>query len=136
MDGIVIEADGSAYRKTFTEPILDSLQKTVGGYLESVSFQCEPGGNDFIMLVDEEGLIKQLPINLLATMLSSFCGEGNIIVGPAILLKIYYTRDGECLFVGIPKKELEDILSYLRKASVLFGDMYVPQEGENSKCYS
>lgn len=43
-------------------PDLKSAQQAVGGYIERVSL---PNGN--FLLVDEEGLLKQLPINVEAT---------------------------------------------------------------------
>jgi hypothetical protein len=59
-----------------TAPTLKEAQGVVGGYVERVFLQ-----NGDQMLVDEEGLLKQLPVNAQATVLS-----GQLIVGNALVL--------------------------------------------------
>lgn len=54
----------------------EELYEAIGGYIEIVRL-----GED-ILIVDEEGLCKQLPINPIATELA-----GHLIVGPAVLCK-------------------------------------------------
>jgi len=61
------------------QPTLQEAQKIVGGLVEMVHSPSEP---DWQILVNEEGLIDDLPFNKEATEL---CGTG--IVGPAIVLK-------------------------------------------------
>jgi hypothetical protein len=60
-------------------PTLEQAQKLVGGYVEMVR---SPTQRDWQVLVNEEGLLLNLPFNEEATEL---CGTG--IVGPAIILK-------------------------------------------------
>ena len=60
-------------------PSLEEAQKIVGGYVEMVR---SPTHRDWQILVNEEGLLLDLPFNAEATDL---CGTG--IVGPAIVLK-------------------------------------------------
>lgn len=57
---------------------LENLQKTVEGYIECVEFE------DFVILCNEEGKIKGLPLNLRL-------GEFTSIVGTIIVIG----RDGE-----------------------------------------
>lgn len=59
------------------KPTLKEAQKIVGGYVEMVSLS-----NGDQLLVDEDGLSKNLPINPDATAL-----VGGLIVGPALLLR-------------------------------------------------
>ena len=61
------------------QPTLQEAQKIVGGLVEMVHSPSEP---DWQILVNEEGLLDDLPFNKEATEL---CGTG--IVGPAIVLK-------------------------------------------------
>lgn len=61
------------------QPTLQEAQKIVGGLVEMVHSPSEP---DWQILVNEEGLLRDLPFNKEATEL---CGTG--IVGPAIVLK-------------------------------------------------
>jgi hypothetical protein len=60
-------------------PTLQEAQEIVGGYVEMVR---SPTQRDWQVLVNEEGLLLNLPFNSEATEL---CGTG--IVGPAIVLK-------------------------------------------------
>jgi hypothetical protein len=59
------------------QPTLEEAQKIVGGLVEMVHSPSEP---DWQILVNEEGLLRDLPFNKEATEL---CGTG--IVGPAIV---------------------------------------------------
>ena len=61
------------------QPTLQEAQKIVGGLVEMVSSPKQP---DWQILVNEEGLLRDLPFNEKATEL---CGTG--IVGHAIILK-------------------------------------------------
>lgn len=62
-------------------PTLDWLQKQVGGYIE-VAAVCLHG--KLRMVVNEEGLLQELPLNATATDL--YRGTSNI-VGTAVVLK-------------------------------------------------
>jgi len=61
------------------QPTLEEAQAIVGGLVELVR---SPENPDWQILVNEEGLLENLPFNEEATKL---CGTG--IVGPAIILK-------------------------------------------------
>ena len=61
------------------EPTLAEAQKLIGGYVEMI-FPSD--GSQ--LLVDEEGMLKELLVNEEATKIA---GEGHVIVGPAIHLK-------------------------------------------------
>lgn len=61
------------------QPTLEEAQGIVGGYVELVRSPTRP---EWQILVNEEGLLKDLPFNEEATEL---CGTG--IVGNAIILK-------------------------------------------------
>lgn len=60
-------------------PTLEEAQEIVGGYVQVVR---SPAHRDWQVLVNEEGLLLNLPFNSEATEL---CQTG--IVGPAIVLK-------------------------------------------------
>jgi len=72
------------------EPDLESAQKFVGGYVEGITF---PNGD--YLIINEEGKLKNLPVNVEATKLwrSTFTkdkylfGYDDFVVGPAILIK-------------------------------------------------
>lgn len=60
-------------------PTLEAAQQIVGGYLELVKI---PGRADIQIFVDEDGLMKKLPLNEEASALA-----GQPIVGPALVLE-------------------------------------------------
>jgi hypothetical protein len=60
-------------------PGLEVLQQAVGGYIEGV--RLNPACGFTLMYANEEGLLKQLPLNPLATILA-----GHPIVGDVVLL--------------------------------------------------
>jgi hypothetical protein len=59
------------------EPTLEQAQSLVGGYVEKITL---PNGD--ALLINEEGLLKKLELNITATDLAGFP-----IVGEAILIK-------------------------------------------------
>ena len=61
------------------DPSLSDAQKFVGGYVEVVQV------NDGILIVDEEGKLKDKPVNEVASkMYADKYGDEDIIVGDAI----------------------------------------------------
>lgn len=64
MKGIVITTDNKVEVQTFGEPLYQTIGKAVGGYIEVVHPKGLP--EPFIMIVNEEGLLQQLPPNLSA----------------------------------------------------------------------
>jgi hypothetical protein len=72
-----IKADGSIEQMNPSNGIdfsLKELQEAVGGYIEMVYL---PNG---IMVVNEEGLLKGLPLNQLASQLAGQPIVGNVLV--------------------------------------------------------
>ena len=62
---------------------LEEVWDLIGGYVQVVPLH---GGN--IMLVDEDGYMKQLPVNIEATAwVMRHCDYPNLIVGTALLCK-------------------------------------------------
>ena len=72
------------------EPTLKAAQDFVGGYVEGITL---PNGD--YLLVNEEGKLKDLPLNPEATALwkatfdndNYITGRNDFVVGPAILIK-------------------------------------------------
>ena len=72
------------------DPTLKEAQEFVGGYVEGITFP-----NGVYLIVNEEGKLRNLPLNVEATNLlrSTFTkdkymiGYDDFVVGPAILIK-------------------------------------------------
>ena len=80
---LVLRTSGAVEVKQFNAPELPLkwLQEQVGGYIEIVRGSILPG--DAYMIVNEDGLYKELPLNRLASWLYS---AGNVgIVGDVVV---------------------------------------------------
>ena len=74
----LIGTDGEVKKITCVgKPVLKQLQKLVGGFIEVVRV---PGAS-MILVVNEEGLLHQMPLNEKASALAQ-----QPIVGPALLM--------------------------------------------------
>ena len=78
---IRIDITGEATDVPYVEPSsawLKALQEAVGGYIEVTGVLGQP---ELCLVVDEDGLLKELDENLQASLLA-----GQRIVGPAVVL--------------------------------------------------
>lgn len=105
---IVIPANnGLPTERTIEGDLLKATQDIIGGWVEQVRIQpvmAEYFGvdrNQFVMLVDEEGLYKPLRRNPVAELLYHPLGE---IRGDAILLGLGYDDEGELDWVSLPRE--------------------------------
>lgn len=64
MKGLAINTENQMQFKDFGEPLLDNLQKEVGGCIEVVHPKYLPEG--LCMVIDDEGLLKGYAINSIA----------------------------------------------------------------------
>lgn len=104
--GVVDNADGSLFDSC--ETFNAYVHKTLNCDLyETVTIQLH-SGDRYIMLVDEIGLLKDKPINLVAWYLYSRFNPQAPIVGDALICKLCYEDFGE----GFPEHDfccLDDI---------------------------
>ena len=110
--GVVVTTDGRAYVKEFGYPLHRSCEDTLGGWIETV----RPRGLDrpYMMLVNEEGLLHDLPFNVVGSFLYQTHIHGSPIAGNIILMKDGY-RDGERDIVGLEEDEAEKLLDMVLK---------------------
>lgn len=72
--------------KNGTDFTLEELQAAVGGFIEIVKLR----NSDLILVIDEEGKCKNLPVNYFATKVARWAGaimERDCICGDALLCK-------------------------------------------------
>jgi hypothetical protein len=110
--GVVVTTDDRAYVKEFGYPLHHSCESTLGGWIETV----RPRGLDrpYMMLVNEEGLLHDLPFNVVGSFLYQTHIHGQPIAGNIILMKDGY-RDGERDIVGLEEDEAEKLLGMVLK---------------------
>lgn len=110
--GVVVTTDGRAYVKEFGYPLHRSCEDTLGGWIETV----RPRGLDrpFMMLVNEEGLLHDLPFNVVGSFFYQTHIHGQPIAGNIILMAEGY-RNGERDIVGLEEDEAEKLLDMVLK---------------------
>ena len=77
MKGLVITTDSLMRTEEYTTPLHESIGKTVGGWIEVVHPKLLPA--PYCMIVNEEGLLLGLPVNLLGSILYESFRHGNQI---------------------------------------------------------
>ena len=85
MKGRILYVDGREefiVPKNGTDFSLEDLQIIVGGYIEIV-----PLGDERIMVVNEEGKIHRLPLNVRATCIVNGAGIADTIVGNVLICR-------------------------------------------------
>lgn len=80
---------------------LHALQTAVGGYIEVVRIS-----EDATLIVDEEGLLKALNQNALASLVAR-----QQIVGAAVIVGLTVDGDGERVFCDCPERYVTNLLA-------------------------
>ncbi len=106
MKGVVITADFDVSIREFSSPLYISVGATVDGYIEHVN----PMGlkSPLCMIVNEEGLLRRLPLNPIASSLYGMEIHGQPIVGTAVIMKNGFTSEGPDI-VGLSDEEAEQL---------------------------
>lgn len=104
MVGLFVTTDNEMSTVEYDAPHYDVIQKAVGGWYERV----HPMGLErpYCMMVNEEGLLRNLPVNRLGSELYGTPKHGQPIVGNAIFLKDGY-HGGEPDVVGMTEDEAQ-----------------------------
>ena len=101
---MVIDVDGISELHLNDDNLLDAIHDVLlGGYFEIVRCINLPKG--VLMLVDDCGVLKNLPINLLASRL-----YGDLISGTAIIMREYTNADGEPDITGLNSYDFNRVL--------------------------
>lgn len=93
-------------------PLYNQIRKAVDGHFENVYPRRLPPG--YVMIVNEEGRLINLPENPIASYLYQTDIHGEPIVGNVIILKLGI-YDGECDVVGMTDADVAKIKEILSK---------------------
>lgn len=106
MYALVVSANNEIRRIEYDAPHYDILREAVGGYYEHV----HPIGlnRPYSMMVNEEGLMLNLPMNLLGSVLYGTMLHGQPIVGDIVFVKDGY-HDGEPDVIGMEADEVQEM---------------------------
>ena len=102
MKGLIITTRNTMRIADFDRPAYKSVGKAVDGYIEIV----HPRRLEFpyCMIVNEEGLLRGLPLNPYGSYLYGIEAHGNPIVGDIVILKEDFVN-GEPDLVGLSDEE-------------------------------
>lgn len=104
MYALVVNTKNEIRRVEYDPPHYDVLREAVGGWYEHV----HPIGlnRPYSMMVNEEGLLLDLPTNLLGSILYGTPIHGQYICGDIVFVKDGY-HDGEPDVVGMDNNEAQ-----------------------------
>ena len=121
MKGIVISTENQLTVRDFGAPLYKTIGEAVDGWIEIV----RPGGlkSPYVMVVNEEGLIKELPINIAGSILYGTPAHGSPIVGNIVIMKEGWTAEGKDL-LGLSDEEVvtltNELVSLFQRAGKSF----------------
>lgn len=101
------------------QPLYVSVRAEIGGRMEHV----RPRGLDapYCMIVDEEGLLKNLPLNAVGSILYGTAEHNCPIVGDILIMQDGF-RDGERDIVGLNDQEASAFKKVLEMLKELTGN--------------
>ncbi len=114
MTGIIVKTNGVMYAKNFDDklPLYKTVGETVGGYIEIVHPKRLEA--PFVMIVNEEGPLRGLPLNSVGSVLYETDIHGSPIVGDVVIMKEGYTNKGPDI-IGLSDEEVYKVMDLIPK---------------------
>ncbi len=106
MKGIVINTDNTVEVRDFGEPLYKTVGEAVGGCIEII----HPMGlaKPLVMIINDEGLLRELPMNMVGSLLYGTHTHGHPIAGNIVIMKTGCTCDGPDI-VGLTDEEIAQL---------------------------
>lgn len=124
MKGVVVTTDYEVRVEDFNDPLYKTVGAAVGGYIEHV--RPMRLARPFCMIVNEEGLLLDLPLNHIGSFYYGTDKHGAPIVGNIVIMKDGYRDDGPDI-VGLDDSEVEQVKHTI---STLISTMNLQSKGE------
>ena len=118
MKALKITSDCIVTEIDIKEPLHKTIREELGGYLETVRPRRVPF--PLTMIVDEEGLLKDLPLNPIGCYMYETDKHNHPIVGDIIIMREEMTNDGIVL-IGLEQSHIEDLLPLFQGLAKTFG---------------
>lgn len=126
MKGLVVTAKKTMRVQEFSEPAHLSIGDAVGGWIEIVHpVRLE---QPYCMIVNEEGVLLNLPINSFGSFLYGMDYHGNPILGDIVLVKEGIDSDGERDILGLDEQDIKGLCDMVSTESG--GEIKLGQEAE------
>ena len=126
MKGIVITTKDEIRVQEFSEPAHKSIGEAVGGWIEIV--RPVRLKRPYCMIVNEEGVLLNLPRNIFGSFLYGTNYHGNWILGDIVLLKEGINSDGERDILGLDEQDIKHLCDMVSAESD--GEIKLEQEVE------
>lgn len=126
MKGVVVTTDNEVRVYDFNDPLYKTVGSAVCGYIEHVHPMRLP--RPFCMIVNEEGRLRNLPLNHIGSYFYGTDQHGEPIVGNIVVMKDGY-RNGEPDIVGLDDSEAEQVKYTI---STLISMMNLQPKGDNT----
>lgn len=128
MKGIVITTKNEMRVQEFPEPAHKSIGDAVGGWIEIVHpMRLE---QPYCMIVNEEGMLRNLPINKFGSFLYRVDRHCIPILGDIVLLKEGINSDGEPDILGLNEQEIKHMCDMV--STVSSGEIKLGQEADDN----
>lgn len=114
MKGVVFTTNETMFVKEFEQPLHKSIGEVVGGWIEVVL----PRGLEypFCFICNEEGLLRDLPLNAIGSLWYGTLQHGCPIAGNIVVMKEGVTEEGPDI-VGLMPDEIKKIKDKATAAS-------------------
>lgn len=109
MKGIVITTKNAMRVQEFSTPAYQSIGDAVGGWMEIV--HPKRLKRPYCMIVNDEGLLRNLPLNAFGSLLYGTDYHGNPIVGDIVLIKEGINSNGEFDLVGLDEQDIQTLVA-------------------------
>ena len=107
------EVDVMEAAEKYSDALLKQMQNEVKGYIECV--YAPRLGINYMMIVNDEGMLIDLPVNAVASYLYGADEHGGYIFGNALIAKNDWVDDGELDVVAVPDEEVDELLGMIKK---------------------
>lgn len=114
MKGVVVTTELDIYIQDFAYPLYKTVGEVVGGHIERVQPMLLE--RPYCMIVNEEGLLLDLPVSTAGCALYRSDIHGSPIVGNIVIMQLGY-YNGEPDIVGLSDEAAEEIKARLERAA-------------------
>lgn len=114
MKALVITTKDTAYVRDFAPPMSQTAEKVIGDWVERVRPTGLPG---YLMLVDENGRLKNLPMNLAGSLFYGAQFHGEPIVGTIVIAG----DNREKVPQGLTEKQISHVFEEANRLMKRFG---------------
>lgn len=114
MKAVVFTTKNTAYVREFDAPMIDTAEKVVGDWVELVRPKGLPG---YLMLVNENGLPRELPINIAGSLFYGTPIHGSPIVGDIVIAADNIRKDPQ----GLTDNQIDFVIAQAQHLAKLYG---------------